>query len=391
MNVEGKSHLTDRRMTTCLGIVALCMITAAVGHAAEIPDITLTPLVRGFDKPVHAVTRPDTARVLFVVEQAGRVLIADPDGGERHHLVLDLRDRVESGGEKGLLGLALHPAFIQNGRFFVNYTTKAGGRLETRISEFQFDPRSRRANPEAEKILLAFDQPYGNHNGGLVMFGPDRLLYIGVGDGGSGNDPQNHGQNLATLLGTILRIDVDRTEPGHAYAIPPDNPFVGRPDARPEIFAYGLRNPWRFSFDRTTKELFCGDVGQNAREEVDVIQRGGNYGWRPMEGFIPTRGINDDVDTNSFLPPIADYPRPDGVSITGGYVYRGKKFPALHGVYLYADFASGKVWGLRYNKGVVEGPRLVATSAPAIASFAEDADGELLAVSHNGTIYRIGL
>ncbi len=372
----------------------LLAILAAVGNASAaestaLPDIVLTRWVDGFHQPVHLQPVPGSDR-LMVVEQQGLIREVSRTGGE-HRVFLDLRDRVDAGGEKGLLSVAFHPRFATNRRFFVNYTTKLDGQLHTRVSAFTAQPDLQRADRASEQTILLFRQPYGNHNGGLVQFGPDGFLYVGNGDGGSGNDPQNHGQRLDTWLGKLLRIDVDRTEGGRPYGVPRDNPFVGQPEARPEIYAYGLRNPWRFSFDRATRTLWCGDVGQNTREEVDVIVKGGNYGWRITEGFICTPAVNPDCNTNGLLAPVVDYPRAEGVSVTGGYVYRGKRWPALQGVYLYGDFASGRYWGLRWADGVRTAHRELIRHGPPPASFAEDHDGELYVVGYDGTIYTVGL
>ena len=351
------------------------------------PQLELTKLADGFVQPVDLVFVPGSPRAL-VVEQGGRVRQLIPDGSD-HPVVLDLTDRVVAGGEMGLLGLAFHPAFPRNGRVFLNYTTQADGRLGTRISEFRFEPDTLAGDPGSERILLRYEQPYRNHNGGMVLFGPDGYLYIGTGDGGAANDPHDHGQRLDSLLGKMLRLDVDRPEAGLPYGLPADNPFLGRPGGRPEIYAYGLRNPWRYSFDRQTGDLWCGDVGQNAREEIDLITRGGNYGWRLMEGFIRTPKVKADHVPADLIPPVVDYPRSEGVSVTGGYVYRGTRYPALQGLYLYADFGSGNLWGLRYSQGrIVENTKLISRGPP-LSSFAEDASGELYAVGYAGTLYRI--
>jgi glucose/arabinose dehydrogenase len=290
---------------------------------------------------------------------------------------LDMTDRVRYGGEQGLLGLAFHPAYKQNGRFVVNYVRRSDG--STVIAEFQVSPNPDRSQT-TEKQLLVVAQPYPNHKGGMVEFGPDGFLYIALGDGGSGGDPGNRGQNRNELLGKLLRIDVDHGTP---YAVPKDNPFASG-GGRPEIFAYGLRNPWRFSFDRQTGELWAADVGQDAWEEIDIVQRGGNYGWRILEGshcFLPREGCARD----GLIPPVAEYGHDKGrCSITGGYVYRGSRLPALRGAYLYGDFCSGEIFAL--VKGIQQ--TLLATGIR-IASFGQDQEGELYVVGHGGTIHRI--
>lgn len=368
-------------------LLAMMPLCAAAGPNDSIPDIELVRVAGGFDRPVHLVPAPGSGD-LFVVEQAG-VIRRMTRGADRHAVFLDIRDRVEAGGEKGLLGLAFHPDFPRNRRLFVNYTTKADGGLRTRVSEFTAAPGLGAADPASEQILVAFDQPYGNHNGGLVVFGPDGFLYIGTGDGGAANDPHNNGQRLDTLLGKLLRIDVDRRAPDRAYTIPDDNPFVERADARPEIFAYGLRNPWRFSFDRADGTIWCGDVGQNAREEICIVRKGENHGWRIMEGFLCTPKVNRNCETNGLAMPVVDYPRDEGVSVTGGYVYRGTRFPALDGVFLYGDFATGHYWGLRHGAGRVTAHRKLVSRGPPVASFGEDVDGELYVVGYDGVIYAV--
>lgn len=364
-----------------------------------IPDIALVELARGFDRPTQVTAAHDGSRRLYVVEQAGTIRQLEADGRVAPEPFLDIRDRVTSGGEMGLLGLAFHPRYRDNGHFYVNYTTRrAGGRLVTRVSRFDRHD-ARRADPKSESVLLEVDQPYSNHNGGQLAFGPDGYLYIGLGDGGAANDPHGHGQNLATLLGALLRLDVDRAEANRRYGIPPDNPFVGHPGARPEIYAYGLRNPWRFSFDAATGRLYLADVGQDAVEEIDVIEKGGNYGWNIMEGDICTPGVNPDCKPpRGYVAPIHVYRHPEGFSVTGGFVYRGRAIPDLCGVYLFADYVTRRLWGLRDDGTRVRrhrellspalsgrlASRLFSGGLPAISSFGEDEDRELYVVDHEG-------
>ncbi len=357
----------------------------------EIPDIALQEVASGLIFPVHITHSNDGKDRLFIVEQQGVIRILEK-GKLLAEPFLDIRDRVKAGGEMGLLSVAFHPQFSRNRRFFVNYTSSAGG-LHTVISEFRLSAKDpNRADPDLENLLLTFHQPYSNHNGGLMLFGPDGYLYIGTGDGGSANDPHNNGQNLQTLLGKILRIDVNRTENGNRYAIPPDNPFVNSLNVRKEIWAYGLRNPWRFSFDALSGILYAADVGQNHREEIDIIQKGKNYGWRVMEGTICTPGVNPNCDPTGFEPPILDYGRDDGISVTGGFVYRGRAIPKLCGVYLYGDYGSGRIWGLRWdatNKKILLHRLLLKTNL-SISTFGTDEQHELYVADHiGGKIYRI--
>ncbi len=339
--------------------------------------IALEPVAEGLERPVYVTHADDRSGDLFVLEQPGRIRVLSEEGLAERPL-LDLTERVESGGnEQGLLGLAFHPEFAANGRFFVNYTREPDG--ATVIAEFQATGDGPVA-ADAERVLLTVEQPYRNHNGGMIAFGPDGLLYIGMGDGGSGGDPQNFAQDPDALLGKMLRIDVDGGEP---YGIPADNPFA-EGGGRPEIFASGLRNPWRFSFDRETGELRAGDVGQNAIEEIDVIQRGGNYGWRRMEGtrcYEPSQGCRRD----DLILPVAEYANGGGrCSVTGGYVYRGETVPALTGTYVYGDFCSGEIFGLRPEESTV-----LLDTGLSLASFGEDAAGELYVADLRGAVYRI--
>ncbi|HLE83002.1 MAG TPA: PQQ-dependent sugar dehydrogenase, partial [Thermoanaerobaculia bacterium] len=301
-------------------------------------EIALEPVASGFDRPVGIVPAGDGSGRLFVVEQSGAVRVLRA-GALLPAPFLDLSGQVSCCGERGLLGLAFHPRFPADGRLFVDYTDAAG---DTRIVEYRVsaaDPD--RADPGSARPLLAVAQPFPNHNGGALAFGPDGFLYVGLGDGGSGGDPLNHAQNPASLLGKVLRLDVDRAEAGLAYGIPPGNAlFPGTPGARPEIWALGLRNPWRFAFDRETGDLFIGDVGQNRVEEIDLLppgSAGANLGWRLKEGtgcFQPAAGC----ELPGLVDPILEYSHAEGCSVTGGYRYRGAAVAALAGVYLYGDF-----------------------------------------------------
>ena len=330
-----------------------------------------------FDRPVALIFPNDRSGRGFVVEQPGQIKLLKSDGDVARFL--DIRDRVnDRGNEEGLLGLAFDPDFASNGFFYVYYS--ASGPKRSVISRFSVPEDDSAADANSEKVILEVEQPYANHNGGQIVFGPDGYLYVGLGDGGSAGDPKGHGQNTGTLLGTILRLDATGS-----YTIPSDNPFVGVEGARPEIWAYGLRNPWRFSFDSETGDLWAADVGQNALEEVDLIEPGVNYGWNIMEG---DECYSRSCDTRGLEMPIAVYGRDDGCSITGGYVYRGNRLPSLYGAYVYGDYCSGKIWALRYDGSrVTESIQIVDTKLR-ISSFAEDTEGELYILDLEGEIYR---
>jgi glucose/arabinose dehydrogenase len=357
------------------GLALACLLSGGCARAENGVDLQL--VVGGLRQPLFVIHAGDASGRLFVVEQAGRVLILK-DGALVEQPFLDLGERVRSGGERGLLGLAFHPDFASNGRFFVDYTREPDG--ATVIAEL----RATSANPDRaepqQRVLLTVEQPFANHNGGMIGFGPDGLLYIGLGDGGSAGDPGNRAQNPDQLLGKILRIDVDDGQP---YAIPADNPFA-EGGGRPEIYALGLRNPWRFSFDPADGRLWVGDVGQNRIEEIDIVERGGNYGWRLMEGrscYRPASGC----ERSGLQLPVAEYQHRQGrCSITGGYVYRGSAVPELVGTYLFADYCSGEIFRLRQGEASV----LLDTDLR-IASFGEDATGELYVVDLGGAVYRI--
>ena len=324
----------------------------------------------------------------FVTEQAGRITAITPNVPNAAAAeILDITDRVSTAGnEEGLLGFAFAPDFTQSRAFYVYYS--AANPRRSVISRFIANAASgTAAAPGSEMVLLEIAQPFSNHNGGQMVFGSDGYLYIGLGDGGSARDPQGNGQNLSTLLGKLLRIDVS----GAAYKVPPDNPFVGRQGARGEIWAYGLRNPWRFSFDKTTGALWLADVGQDAREEVDIITRGSNYGWSVMEGS-QCLGSGTGCNQSGLIPPIIDYANAgNDCSITGGFVYRGNAFPALQGAYVYADYCSGKIWGLRAEV-LVRGENVQIGSAGFnVSSFAQGTDGEIYVLQHSdgGGIFQV--
>jgi glucose/arabinose dehydrogenase len=358
-------------------VVATIAVLLLAGHgprAGTTERLRLEPVVTNLDNPVFVGHAGDDR--LFVVEQPGRIrVLRDRSVGRRPFL--DIAERVAFGGERGLLGLAFHPDYRQNGRFFVNYTRRADG--ATVVAEYRVSPAPDLA-AGAERILLFVPQPYPNHNGGMIAFGPDRLLYVGMGDGGSAGDPQDRAQNLDDLLGKMLRIDVDAGTP---YGIPADNPLAGA-GGRAEIYAWGLRNPWRFSFDRARGDLWAGDVGQNSWEEIDVVRRGRNYGWRVMEGNHCFR-VRTGCATEGLEPPVTEYRNGGGrCSVTGGYVYRGRRIAGLAGTYVYGDYCSGEVFGWADGASQV----LLSTGL-AISSFGEDRDGELLVVDLRGGIYRL--
>jgi len=344
--------------------------------------VTLEQVTSGLQTPV-AVTHAGDSR-LFITQQGGTIVIWD---GTRilPTPFLDIRSLVLCCGERGLLSVAFHPHYAENGYFYINYTEFAGpGR--TVIARYQVsatDPN--RANPSSAKVLLRIAQPFANHNGGQLQFGPDGYLYIGMGDGGSGGDPGNRAQNLADPLGKLLRIDVDNGDP---YSSPASNPFVKGNSTRPEIWAYGLRNPWRFSFDRATKDLWIADVGQGSWEEIDFQPAtsigGENYGWRRMEGthcFNPSLGCND----GSLVLPVIEYDHSNGAcSVTGGYVYRGARSPRLYGTYVYGDYCNGMIWGAtRAGGGTVTSALLIDTNFP-ISTFGEDFNGEIYVADYTG-------
>lgn len=345
-----------------------------------------------FDFPVDITHSNDGTNRLFVVEQAGVIKVFENKRTTANaSLFLDIRNKVSYGGEAGLLGLAFHPDYRRNGYFYLNYTTKAAGKLQTVIVRYRVSASNpSQADPASEKVLLRFDQPWDNHNGGAVKFGPDGYLYIATGDGGSWGDPHNNAQNKNVLLGKILRIDVNGSGKGN-YAIPPDNPFAGNNEGfREEIYAYGLRNPWRISFDLPTNTLWAGDVGQNKHEEIDIIVKGGNYGWRRKEGtdcYKPGRNCDDP----SFIDPVLDLPQANGErSITGGFVYRGKRLPSLTGKYIFGDYVSGRIFALETKQGKAVKNSLLVDKAGQISSFGVDADNELLICIHlTGKILRL--
>jgi glucose/arabinose dehydrogenase len=391
--------------------VAAAALSMSNGIAqSNLPSLDLKPAWPNlkFSRPLGMAEAPDGTHRQFVVEQDGRVWILPKDWNSAEPILfLDISDRKpHRDNEEGLLSLAFHPQFKANGLFYLFYSQQNPKRdviSEVRVAKTD----SNKADLATERVVLEVMEPYWNHNGGAMLFGPDGYLYLSFGDGGAADDPHLNGQNLHQLLGKIVRIDVNSRTDNLAYGIPKDNPFLVKDkssgtniaDARPEIYAVGLRNVWRMSFDRQTGELWAADVGQNKFEEVDLIVKGGNYGWSVREGFHP---FKEQKSQGALLDPVIEYGHnpqlaaqskfPDhsiGISITGGYVYRGKKIPVLRGVYVYADFTMGTIWGLRYESGkltadaeIVKGNQL-----RSISSFGEDSDGELYVISFDGKIY----
>lgn len=349
------------------------------------PKIQLDVFATGFTKPVDIAHAGDNR--LFIVEQDGAIRILDSNGVKLTTPFLNINPRVRStGNEQGLLGLAFHPEYAQNGYFYVYYTRETDG--DTRVSRFSRDTLDpNKADPDSELILLVQDQPYSNHNGGCIRFGPDGYLYIGLGDGGSGGDPQGYGQNTNTFLGKMLRIDVDNPAPGLNYSIPADNPFVNDPAYKPEIWSLGLRNPWRFAFDRLTGDIWIGDVGQNTREEVDFEPAGmggRNYGWRCYEGNV-THNTSGCEPASEYVFPVFDYDNNSlGCSITGGMIYRGTKYSDLYGQYLFSDYCSGRWWATKQNDDGTFTTQLLANLTDyQYTAYGEDIHGELYVAEHS--------
>jgi glucose/arabinose dehydrogenase len=367
-------------------IVHLALAALALGACASgsgrTDELLLETVVEGLERPVDLCSPPGDSRV-FVVEKVGRIRILER-GKLRPTPFLDVHDQVSGGNEQGLLGLTFHPRFADNGLFFINYTNQDG---DTRVVRYHVSADSNRADPASAVVILAVDQPYTNHNGGQLLFGPDGMLYVPLGDGGSGGDPKGNGQRLDTLLGKLLRIDVDHGEP---YTVPRDNPFVRRAGARGEIWAYGLRNPWRICFDSTSDQVVIADVGQNQWEEVDVApaRRGGlNYGWNRYEGSHPFKHAGDRA---GLVMPALEYPHSDGCSITGGVVYRGQRVPALMGRYVFGDYCTGWIESVKLAPGAVsERRRWRVTASLHINAFGVDHDGDLYVLDDHGKVLRV--
>jgi glucose/arabinose dehydrogenase len=369
-----------RALTVLVSVASL----AAASCASAAPSIRLVPVATKLNQPLGLVSAPGTAQ-LYIVQQGGKIRVLS---GKvlRSQPFLDVESRITSGGERGLLGLAFHPKYAANGRFYVNYTDKGG---DTNIVEFRRSSNPNVADPASARVLLKVDQPFENHNGGGLAFGPDGKLYIALGDGGSGGDPQGNGQRLDTHLGKILRIDVDAGSP---FGVPSNNPFVGRSGAKPEIWHYGLRNPWRISFDRANGDLYIGDVGQGSWEEIDRAPKGvggRNYGWNNREGRHAFGGGNG--ANGKTFDPVGEYSHSKGCSVTGGYVYRGKAVASLKGRYVFADYCSARFWTIAAGSrpgSLVEITGKLDRKVDNPTSFGQDNAGELYVVSGGGTVYR---
>lgn len=380
-------------------ILAILFLATSFITAAPQIELTRTFENQNIRLPVSIAIPPDGSDRLFLVQQFGKITILPRDrssSGETTFLDLTDRPLIQQQFEEGLLGLAFHPDYDENRKFYVYYTLQ--NPKHSVLSEMQCSADNpNQADLSTERILLEIPQPYWNHNSGNLLFGPDGLLYLAVGDGGKANDPLRFSQNTFVHNGKILRIDVDARSGNRPYGIPIDNPFVDKPGHYPEIFALGLRNPWGLTFHPTTKELWAADVGQNAYEEINIIKKGGNYGWSFYEAthrFMPER--NDLPEDAAFIMPIHEYGRKDGISITGGLHYRGTTVPSLQGQYLYGDWGFGTLWALDYQGGpdgktrntrIFTRPENLASFKP--TAFVEDASGELLILSHDGRIFTI--
>ena len=350
-------------------------------------SISLEPFAQVPDAPLAIAAPDDGTGRLFVASRDGRVWVVGRDGSVLRNPLVDLRARIRSGGEQGLLGIATHPTFPADPRVFVNYTNRDG---DTVVASLALDPANPdRLDPGSHERILFVDQPFSNHNGGGVLFGPDGYLYLSLGDGGGGGDPLDSGQSLQSLLGKILRIDVDGVAGDSPYVVPRDNPFAAG-GGLPEIWHWGLRNPWRLSFDRANGDLWIGDVGQGSWEEVDVARQGSgglNFGWNVMEGAHCFGGGS--CATDGLTLPISEYGRDLGCTVIGGYVYRGAQFPFLAGAYLFTDYCTGHVFAIDAAATELVAPVTVGNGSGQISAFGEDADGELYVTSLDGTVSRV--
>ncbi|MFZ1571599.1 MAG: PQQ-dependent sugar dehydrogenase [Candidatus Kapaibacterium sp.] len=339
-----------------------------------------------FNKPIEFITTNDGTNRIFIVEQGGVIYTIDRNNSKYNKIkFLDVSTKVISGGELGLLGFALDPKFNNNGYFYINYTAR--NPLRTIVSRFNLDLKKEKVDYKSEFKIIEISQPFKNHNGGCIRFGFDNYLYIATGDGGSGGDPNNNAQNFNSLLGKLLRIDVHNQSEGKNYSIPNDNPYINKLKARPEIYALGFRNPWKFYIDFKTKKIWLGDVGQEKYEEIDLVEKGGNYGWRIMEGKSVYKKNNSNIE--NIIPPIWDYSHKIGVCVTGGLVYYGKEIETLFGLYLFADYGTGKLWSLKINFENKVSVNLLLDTDLMIAAFGEDNYENLYLCSFDGIIYKI--
>ena len=402
---KGRTNGWRRARAAVVGLLALCVGSVVWAFGATVfadvpgplgaaPALGLIDIEEAFpnltfDRMVHLADSGDGTGRLWVVLQAGTIEAFDNDRNASTSAVfLDIRNQVsDEGFEEGLLGLAFDPGYASNGYFYVYYS--AANPRRSVVSRYSVGADPDQADVSSELVIIEVDQPFPNHNGGTLAFGPDGYLYVSLGDGGDGGDPLGHGQDRTTLLGSILRIDVSASTLQEPYRVPPDNPFVGATDGtREEIWAYGLRNPWKLSFDSVTGDLWVGDVGQASYEEVDLVTGGGNYGWNVMEGFSCYPPGNQSCDQTGLEQPVFDYTHGEGCSVTGDYVYRGDRIGGLVGAYVYGDYCSGRVWGLRYEGSSVTEQALLADTGLLIPSFGTDGQGNLYILSFDGKIYR---
>ncbi len=386
---QSNSPTRGRRVAPALALLAAITACGGGGSGGGGPTpgdiaVALLQIAGGLSQPLDLTAPRNDPTRLFIAEKTGRIRVVR-DGTLLAAPFLDLSGQVSGGSEQGLLGIAFHPNYASNGRFFVDFTDPAG---DTQVVRYQVSGNPDVANAASSVTVLSIDQPFANHNGGGLAFGPDGFLYVSHGDGGSANDPQNHGQDRSELLGSILRIDVDSGSP---YSIPASNPFAGQANVRGELWNFGLRNPFRFSFDRDTGQLFIGDAGQSEREEIDVApagQGGQNYGWAIMEGSTCLGGSG--CNTAGLTLPVLEYATSEGCAVIGGYVYRGSAIPALRGTYFYGDFCAGFVRSFRFQGGRATDEREWPTLGPGamIQSFGQDAAGELYVIT-TSAVFRI--
>ena len=390
-NDDPRRGSRTRLVLAVAAMAAILSLSVVMPTAAAVPSVSLVPVASGLSSPLLVTNAGDGSGRLFVVEKAGVIKIIKA-GSTLPTPFLDIRDLVGASGERGLLGLAFHPSYETNRKFYIFYTRVDTGRLV--IAEYRASLGAPDvADESTARTILTIAHPVSNHNGGQLAFGRDGYLYIATGDGGGSGDPDNNAQDKGSLLGKILRIDIDHSDGTRHYRRPASNPFVGKP-GRNEIWSYGLRNPWRFTFDRATGDLWIGDVGQSKWEEIDRARRsngagkGTNFGWRVMEGnhcYRPSSGCNKSGKAK----PLAEYSHTSGCSVTGGYVYRGSVSPSLRGLYVFGDYCSGRIWMLPFGAAKPAAETLLLDTSLSISSFGEDEAGEVYVVDLGGTIYRL--